>query len=107
MPYAHPVKETGAKDTTRFIDGIKVVDQKTGQVLQGAVDLGPTLDRIKSGVSFPHRNDGSIFQIAHRICRRSQPVTTLCVNRGQTTVLQNNWRENLQQNHGCSLSWPC
>ncbi|MDZ3826164.1 two-partner secretion domain-containing protein [Pseudomonas monsensis] len=52
----------GAKDTTRFIDGIKVVDQKTGQVLQGTVDLGPTLDRIKSGGSFPHRNDGSIFQ---------------------------------------------
>ncbi len=52
----------GAKDTTRFIDGIKVVDQKTGQVLQGTVDLGPTLDRIKSGESFPHRNDGSIFQ---------------------------------------------
>ena len=41
---------------------MKVVDQKNGQVLQGAVDLGPTLDRIKSGGSFPHRNDGSIFQ---------------------------------------------
>ncbi|HEK1688663.1 TPA: hypothetical protein SMR42_005070 [Pseudomonas putida] len=52
----------GPKDTTRFIDGIKVVDQKTGQILQGTVDLGPTLDRIKSGGSFPHRNDGSIFQ---------------------------------------------
>lgn len=52
----------GAKDTTRFVDGIKVVDQKTGQVLQGTVDFGPTLDRIKSGGSFPHRDDGSIFQ---------------------------------------------
>ncbi|MEA1030553.1 filamentous hemagglutinin N-terminal domain-containing protein [Pseudomonas sp. N-137] len=52
----------GAKEPTRFIDGVKVVDQKTGQVLQGTVDLGPTLDRIKSGGSFPHRNDGSIFQ---------------------------------------------
>ncbi|MCU1719278.1 hypothetical protein [Pseudomonas sp. 5P_3.1_Bac2] len=29
-----------AKDATRFIDGIKVVDQKTGQVFQGRVDLG-------------------------------------------------------------------
>ncbi|TFF14686.1 hypothetical protein EXW72_03890 [Pseudomonas sp. BCA14] len=44
------------------MDDIKVVDQKTGQILQGTVDLGPTLDRIKSGGSFPHRNDGSIFQ---------------------------------------------
>jgi len=59
---ATPDLPLGAKDTTRFIDGIKVVDQKTGQVLQGTVDLGPTLDRIKSGGSFPHRNDGSIFQ---------------------------------------------
>jgi len=25
-------------------------------------DLEPTLDRIKNGVRFPHRNDGSIFQ---------------------------------------------
>ncbi|MHB2079454.1 VENN motif pre-toxin domain-containing protein [Pseudomonas asiatica] len=53
---------SGAKDPTRFIDGVKVVDQKTGNVLQGTVDLGPTIDRIKSGGSFPHRNDGSIFQ---------------------------------------------
>lgn len=55
-------KTPGPKEPTRFIDGVKVVDQKTGQVLQGTVDLGPTLDRIKSGGSFPHRNDGSIFQ---------------------------------------------
>ncbi|WP_177435011.1 ribonuclease domain-containing protein [Pseudomonas sp. Sample_10] len=52
----------GVKEPTRFIDGVKVVDQKSGQVLQGTVDLGPTLERIKSGGSFPHRNDGSIFQ---------------------------------------------
>lgn len=38
-----------AKCTTRFIDGIEVVDQKTGQIFKGTVDLGPTLDRIKSG----------------------------------------------------------
>lgn len=25
------------------------------------IDLKPTIDRIKSGVSFPHRNDGSVF----------------------------------------------
>ncbi|WP_111205026.1 ribonuclease domain-containing protein [Stenotrophomonas maltophilia] len=50
------------KEPTRFIDGVTVVDKKTGNVLQGTVDLGPTLDRIKSGGSYPHRNDGSIFQ---------------------------------------------
>jgi len=54
--------KTGAKGTTRVIDGVKVVDQKTGKIIQSTVDLGPTLDRIKSGGSFPHRNDGSIFQ---------------------------------------------
>ncbi|MCM8577534.1 hypothetical protein NFH48_32775, partial [Pseudomonas aeruginosa] len=50
------------KEPTRFIDGVTVVDKKTGNVLQGTVDLGPTLDRIKSGGSYPHKNDGSIFQ---------------------------------------------
>ncbi|UFI43045.1 hypothetical protein [Pseudomonas savastanoi] len=67
----------GTKDTSRFIDGIKVVDQKTGQVLQGTVDLGPTLDRIKSGGSFPHQNDGSIFQNRASDLPQKQPVTTL------------------------------
>ncbi|WP_175517936.1 polymorphic toxin-type HINT domain-containing protein [Thiothrix caldifontis] len=50
------------KDTTRFINGVKVVDKRTGTVLDGTVDLKPTLDRIKSGEKFPHRNDGSIFK---------------------------------------------
>ncbi|MFY0476762.1 hypothetical protein, partial [Achromobacter marplatensis] len=50
-----PVLEVvGAKDTTRFIDGIEVVNQKTSQVLQGTVDLGPILDRIKSGGNVLH-----------------------------------------------------
>lgn len=30
-------------------------------VLSGAVDLGPTLDRIARGEKYPHRNDGSVF----------------------------------------------
>jgi filamentous hemagglutinin len=29
--------------------------------MKGTVDLGPTLKRIESGGSFPHRNDGSVF----------------------------------------------
>ena len=47
---------------TRFIDGVTVVDQKSGKIFQGTVDLGPTLDRIKSGGKLPHKNDGSIFR---------------------------------------------
>lgn len=27
----------------------------------GDVDLGPTLARIRAGVPFPHKNDGSVF----------------------------------------------
>ena len=38
-----------------------MVDKKTGNVLQGTVDLKPTLDRISGGKSFPHKNDGSVF----------------------------------------------
>jgi filamentous hemagglutinin len=52
----------GPQEATRYIDGMKIVDQKTGQIFQGQIDLGPTLNRIESGGSFPHRNDGTIFQ---------------------------------------------
>jgi RHS repeat-associated protein/MYXO-CTERM domain-containing protein len=51
-----------SRGTTRFVDCARVVDRRTGQVLEGTVDLKPTLDRIKSGRSFPHRNDGSVFR---------------------------------------------
>lgn len=47
---------------TRFVNGVRVVDRRTGTVMEGTVDLKPTLDRIASGGRFPHRNDGSIFQ---------------------------------------------
>lgn len=47
---------------TRFVEGVTVVDRRTGNTLTGTVDLKPTLDRIKSGGSFPHRNDASVFQ---------------------------------------------
>ena len=49
-------------DATRFVDGVKVVDRKTGRVLEGTADLGPTIDRINAGGAHPHVNDGSIFQ---------------------------------------------
>ena len=32
----------GAQEATRFIDGMRIVDQKTGQIFQGKIDLGPT-----------------------------------------------------------------
>ncbi|TMQ03518.1 MAG: hypothetical protein E6J90_53320 [Deltaproteobacteria bacterium] len=51
----------GVAGETRFINGVKVTDRATGNVLQGTVDLKPTLDRISAGKSFPHRNDGSVF----------------------------------------------
>jgi len=47
---------------TRLISNVKVTDRATGKVMQGTVDLKPTLDRIKAGGSHTHRNDGSIFQ---------------------------------------------
>lgn len=30
-------------------------------VFSGTMDLGPTLDRIARGETYPHRNDGSVF----------------------------------------------
>ena len=44
--------EGSSKPVTRFVTGPNGVVK----------DLGPTLDRIRNGVRFPHRNDGSIFQ---------------------------------------------
>jgi len=48
--------------TTRFVDGVVVVERRSGQTLQGTVDLQPTIDRIQNGISYPHRNDGAVFQ---------------------------------------------
>ena len=53
---------SGPGGPTRIINGVRVVDIRTGTVLEGTVDLQITLDRIASGVPFPHRNDGAIFQ---------------------------------------------
>ena len=51
-----------AKEPVRFIEGVTVKDIKTGQTFSGTVDLKPTLDRIASGGTNPHRNDGSVFK---------------------------------------------
>uniref|UniRef100_UPI001C937AFB VENN motif pre-toxin domain-containing protein n=1 Tax=Yersinia similis TaxID=367190 RepID=UPI001C937AFB len=51
-----------AKNPVRFIEGVTVKDIKTGQTFSGTVDLKPTLDRIASGGTYPHRNDGTVFK---------------------------------------------
>ena len=50
------------KEPVRFIEGVTVKDIKTGQTFSGTVDLKPTLDRIASGGTYAHRNDGSVFK---------------------------------------------
>lgn len=50
------------KTVTDFVDGVTVVDRKTGTTFTGTVDLRPTLDRIENGIPNPHRNDGSTFR---------------------------------------------
>jgi hypothetical protein len=57
-----PADASSTPLSTRFVDGIVVIDQRTGQVYTGTVDLQPTLDRIDAGIRFPSRNDGSVFQ---------------------------------------------
>jgi RHS repeat-associated protein len=50
-----------AKPETRVVAGATVTP-KGSPAMTGNVDVGPTIDRIRSGGSFPHKNDGSIFQ---------------------------------------------
>lgn len=50
------------RTVTDFVDGVTVVDRRTGTTFTGPVDLRPTLDRIDNGISHPHQNDGSTFR---------------------------------------------
>lgn len=54
-PYQNP-------NITTKIGGVTVEDKFTGKTLTGTVDLSPTIKRIETGGSYPHRNDGSIFK---------------------------------------------
>jgi RHS repeat-associated protein len=47
---------------TRFVTGASVKDKSTGTIQTGTVDTKPTMDRIQSGGTNPHRNDGTVFQ---------------------------------------------
>jgi guanyl-specific ribonuclease Sa len=53
---------SNTNESIRFIDGVTVKDIKTGENFSGTVDLKPTLDRIQSSGSYPHKNDGYTFQ---------------------------------------------
>jgi guanyl-specific ribonuclease Sa len=57
-PQATPTAQ-GA--TARVLSGATVTPNGKPS-MTGNVNVGPTLDRIKSGGSFPHRNDGAIFR---------------------------------------------
>lgn len=46
---------------TDIISGVTITNIKTGEKFTGNVDLKPTLDRIKSGEKYPHRNDGATY----------------------------------------------
>ncbi|MGF6525216.1 ribonuclease domain-containing protein [Variovorax sp. PvP013] len=53
---------TGSPITTRFVNGVTVVDQRTGAIFNGTVDLQPTFDRIAAGATSLSRNDGTVFK---------------------------------------------
>lgn len=53
---------TGSPITTRFVNGVTVVDRQTGAVFNGTVDLQSTFDRIAAGATGLSRNDGSVFR---------------------------------------------
>lgn len=50
------------KTSKRFIGGVQIRNRSGNVVAEGIVDLQPTMDRINSGGTHPHRNDGSTFQ---------------------------------------------
>jgi guanyl-specific ribonuclease Sa len=60
---ARPVVDaTKPRYPIRFIDNAIIKDSKTGRSFKGTIDLKPTLDRIRKGGKYPHRNDGSVFK---------------------------------------------
>lgn len=65
------------RDPSRFIGDAMVIDKKTGQTFQGPVDLGPTLDRIKSGGRILTEMMGRFLKIKRVICRGSPMVIIL------------------------------
>lgn len=57
-----PQKETAPKHANPLLmKGLTLKDQDGKVVFKGDIDLTATLDRIKKGDRFPHRNDGAAF----------------------------------------------
>lgn len=57
------IRPTRVGSTPYVVNGVTVVDSFTGKtLLQGPIDVAPTIQRIRSKGSFPHRNDGSVFK---------------------------------------------
>lgn len=46
----------------RFVDGVRILDQRGAVVFTGRVELEDTLQRILDGERAAHRNDGAVFQ---------------------------------------------
>ena len=48
--------------STDFITGVEIKDIRTGKTYSGTTDISQTLERIKKGESYPHRNDGTTYK---------------------------------------------
>jgi hypothetical protein len=59
-PAVRGFQPTGVAGPTRFIPGV-TVHPRGRPSMTGTVDLGGTLDRIRTGGSFPHSRDGTVF----------------------------------------------
>lgn len=62
VPLARGAKTVTSAQYRRYVHGVTVVDNFTGQRVTGTVDLKPTIDRINAKGSYPHVNDGSVFR---------------------------------------------
>jgi guanyl-specific ribonuclease Sa len=64
---------TGSPITTRFVNGVTVVDRQTGAVFNGTVDLQSTFDRIAAGATGLSKNDGSVFRNGQGLLPQKSP----------------------------------
>jgi ribonuclease T1 len=54
-------QEAAPKANPLLMKGLKLKDESGAIIYEGDIDLGSTLERIKKGEKFPHRNDGATF----------------------------------------------
>jgi ribonuclease T1 len=53
--------KSGMRPNPLIMKGLTLKDQDGDIIYKGDIDLTPTLERIKKGEKFPHRNDGASF----------------------------------------------